>query len=52
MRGDLLEKKKENAANWLERDPEIKCYLPGVPRATYLPQPFRIQQSENGRAHV
>src|SRR5262245_31331033 len=28
-----LTKKKENQAKWLERDPEIKCYLPGVPRA-------------------
>jgi hypothetical protein len=25
-------------------DPEIKCYLPGVPRATYLPYPFQIVQ--------
>ncbi len=30
------EKKKENFANRLALDPEIKCYLPGVPRATYL----------------
>ncbi len=35
----------ENKANWLSRDPEIKCYLPGVPRATYLPHPFQIFQS-------
>jgi hypothetical protein len=38
-------KKRENAQNWLEADPEIKCYLPGVPRATYLPFPFQIVQS-------
>jgi hypothetical protein len=38
-------KKKENAANWLSRDPLVKCYLPGVPRATYLPFPFQIVQS-------
>ncbi len=25
-------------------DPEVKCYLPGVPRATYLPHPFQIVQ--------
>src|SRR4030095_840960 len=25
-------KKKENADKWLERDPEIKCFMPGVPR--------------------
>ena len=38
-------KKKENQEHWLERDPEIKCYLPGVPRATYMPYPFQIFQS-------
>jgi hypothetical protein len=37
-------KKKENQANWVKLDPEIKCYLPGVPRATYLPHPFQIVQ--------
>jgi hypothetical protein len=37
-------KKKENFANRLILDPEIKCYLPGVPRATYMPQPFQIIQ--------
>ena len=35
---------QENAANWLERDPEIKCFMPGVPRATYMPYPFQILQ--------
>jgi hypothetical protein len=40
-----LEKKKENAKNWLTADPEIKCYMPGVPRATYLPFPFQIVQT-------
>jgi hypothetical protein len=44
---EALDKKKENAAHWLDRDPEIKCYLPGVPRATYLPYPFRITQSQD-----
>lgn len=40
-----LAKKKENQANWIDRDPEIKCYLPGVPRATYMPHPFQIFQN-------
>jgi hypothetical protein len=40
-----LLKKKENQENWLTLDPEIKCYLPGVPRATYMPHPFQIFQS-------
>lgn len=35
-----------NKAEWLTKDPEIKCYLPGVPRATYLPFPFQIFQSD------
>ncbi len=37
-------KREQNAANWLTADPEIKCYLPGVPRATYMPYPFQIVQ--------
>jgi hypothetical protein len=40
-------KKKENFANRAKQDPEAKCYLPGVPRATYLPYPFQIFQSPN-----
>jgi hypothetical protein len=36
----------ENRANYLERDPEVKCYLPGVPRANYMHLPFQIFQSE------
>jgi hypothetical protein len=29
------------------KDPEAKCYLPGVPRANYLPFPFQIVQGGN-----
>jgi hypothetical protein len=36
--------KKDNGERWLERDPEIKCFMPGVPRATYMPYPFQILQ--------
>ncbi|HTM29860.1 MAG TPA: hypothetical protein VL263_01070 [Vicinamibacterales bacterium] len=43
---DALKTKQENQENWLARDPEIKCYLPGVPRATYMPFPFQIVQSD------
>lgn len=38
-------KKKDNGENWLTRDPEIKCFMPGIPRATYMPYPFQIVQS-------
>src|SRR5688572_24045233 len=41
-----LAKKKENYKNRMSLDPEVKCYLPGVPRATYMPQPFQIFQTE------
>jgi hypothetical protein len=44
-RPEALAKKKENQDNWLTSDPEIKCYLPGVPRATYMPYPFQIFQN-------
>jgi hypothetical protein len=38
-------RKKENAEHWIDRDPELKCYLPGIPRAMYMPYPFQIVQS-------
>jgi hypothetical protein len=40
-----LAKKKENYANRNELDPLSKCYMPGVPRAMYLPFPFEIVQT-------
>ncbi len=39
--------KKLNAEQWIDRDPELKCYLPGIPRAMYMPYPFQIVQSTN-----
>jgi hypothetical protein len=38
-------RQRENYENWLTRDPEVKCYLPGLPRATYMPFPFQIVQT-------
>src|SRR6187551_2887096 len=43
---EALKKRNENRANRLKLDPEVKCYLPGVPRATYMPFPFQIIQSQ------
>ena len=40
-------KKKDNAEHWLDRDPEVRCYMPGIPRAMYMPYPFRITQGAN-----
>ena len=36
--------RKENGQHWIDRDPELKCYLPGTPRAMYMPYPFQIVQ--------
>jgi hypothetical protein len=41
---EALKKKQDNFANRWTRDPEAKCYMPGVPRATYMPFPFQIFQ--------
>ncbi len=40
-----LAKKKDNFEKRLTADPELKCFMPGVPRATYMPYPFQIVQS-------
>ena len=39
-------KKKANFEHRATADPETKCYLPGVPRITYMPYPFQITQSQ------
>jgi hypothetical protein len=39
-----LAQRDENRAGWPATDPEAKCYMPGIPRATYMPFPFQIVQ--------
>jgi len=46
-RPEATAKKRENSEHWIDRDPELKCYLPGIPRAMYMPYPFQIVQSTN-----
>ena len=41
-----LHQKQANFENRLTDDPELKCYMPGVPRATYLPYPFQVVQGD------
>ena len=43
--------KKENGEHWIDRDPELKCYLPGTPRGMYMPYPIQLTQSTN-KLHV
>jgi hypothetical protein len=44
---DALKQKQENAEHWLDRDPEVRCYMPGIPRAMYMPYPVQITQGTN-----
>ncbi len=44
---EALAQREQNQQNWLSSDPEIKCYMPGVPRANYMPHPFQIFQSNS-----
>jgi len=41
---EALAKRNENRAGWPAADPEAKCYMLGIPRATYHDLPFRIVQ--------
>ena len=44
-------KKQENFAKRQTADPtEANCFLPGVPRATYMPYPFEIVQTADNLA--
>ena len=42
-----LQHRDENRAGWPKSDPEAKCYMPGIPRANYMPYPFQIVQGQN-----
>jgi hypothetical protein len=37
-------RQQENFKNRWKLDPEVKCYMPGIPRANYMPFPFQIIQ--------
>jgi hypothetical protein len=43
---EALAMRDENRAAAVELDPEVKCYLPGIPRANYMDKPFQIFQSD------
>src|SRR5205085_11390263 len=38
-------KKQENAANWIKLDQEVKCYILGMPRATFLRYTYSIGET-------
>lgn len=41
---EALQQRNDNRIAWPAADPEAKCYMPGIPRATYMPYPFQIVQ--------
>ena len=43
---EAREQRDENFANRMSADPEAKCFMPGVPRATYMPHPLQIIQGD------
>jgi hypothetical protein len=43
---EAAEQQRRNYENRFAEDPEMKCFLPGVPRANYLPFPFQIFHSD------
>src|SRR5512139_184030 len=41
-----LSQREANRENRRSGDPEARCFMPGVPRAAYLPHPFQVVQSD------
>jgi hypothetical protein len=41
------EQQRRNYENRFKEDPELKCFMPGVPRANYMPYPLQIFHSSN-----
>lgn len=44
-RPEALKQKQENFKNRWKDDPEVRCYMAGIPRANYMPYPFQIVQT-------
>ncbi len=42
---EALKQKEENFKKRWTDDPEVKCYMGGIPRANYMPYPFQIVQT-------
>jgi len=43
-----LQQREANRKGAPKADPEAACYLPGIPRATYMDHPFQIIQASDG----
>jgi len=49
---EALEQRNKNRASWPKGDPETNCYLPGIPRATYMDHAFQIVQPGAGDIYM
>jgi hypothetical protein len=47
---EAVAQKQKNFRNRATADPNSKCFLPGVPRANYMPFPFQIFQTAKSAA--
>lgn len=43
---EAFKKRMENEKNWPRDDQAANCYMPGIPRANYMPYPFEIVQGD------
>lgn len=43
---EALVQRDANKAAWPAADPVVSCFMPGIPRATYMPFPFQIIQGD------
>lgn len=46
-RPEAMERLEQHRDNLITHDPEAACYLPGIPRATYMDFPFQIIQGND-----
>jgi hypothetical protein len=44
---DARDRQRSNYEERLALDPEVRCFMPGVPRATYMPHPLQIFQTDD-----
>ena len=44
---EAVAQRDANRQEWNQLDPAVKCYIPGLPRQTYMPFPFHIVHSGN-----
>jgi hypothetical protein len=47
-----LEQREKNRKSAPTGDPQAACYLPGIPRATYVDHPFQIVQGSGGDLYM